>query len=35
MSIEFVQKPGHCEAGPLVRTSYDADEQVLAAKVNV
>jgi lipoic acid synthetase len=25
----------HCEAGPLVRSSYHADEQVKAAKVNV
>lgn len=25
----------HCEAGPLVRSSYHADEQVQAAKVNV
>ena len=25
----------HCEAGPLVRSSYHADEQVSAAKANV
>ena len=24
----------HCEAGPLVRSSYHADEQVRAVKVN-
>ncbi len=33
--IALLKGFSHCEAGPLVRSSYHADEQVLAAKANV